>query len=68
MKDTKGGQMGKTNALEMPYFEIYYPEDNIACAYWQKGKYFYRQYEGEEKPKRISEKEYMQAYEQHYNL
>lgn len=52
----------------MPYLEIYYPEDNISCAYWQSGKYFFRQYEGESKPKRISEKEYMSSYEQYYNL
>ena len=37
----------------MPYIELYYPEDNIACAYWQSGNYFYRQYENETKAKRI---------------
>lgn len=52
----------------MPYFIVYYPEDNLSCAYWKTGKRFYRRYEGEEKSKRISEQEYMSAYEMHYNL
>ncbi len=52
----------------MPYFIVRYYEDNISCAYWNTGERFYRQYEGEAKAKRISEKEYMSAYETHYNL
>lgn len=52
----------------MPYIELYYPEDNIACAYWQSGNYFYRQYENETRAKRISEAEYISAYEQYYNI
>ena len=52
----------------MPYIELYYSEDNIGCAYWQSGKHFYRQCEGESKPKRISETEYMSAYEQYHNI
>lgn len=52
----------------MPYFIVHYYEDNISCAYWQTGKHFYRRYEGEPKAKRISEKEYMSAYEMYYNI
>lgn len=52
----------------MPYFTVYYYEDNISCAYWQTGNRFYRRYEGEPKAKRISGEEYMSAYEMHYNL
>lgn len=51
----------------MPYFIIYY-EENLACAYWQTGNYFFRRMQGEPKAKRISEKEYMSAYETYYNL
>ena len=34
---------------------------------WQTGKYFFRQYSHEDKPKRISEQEYMSAYEEYRN-
>lgn len=54
--------------ISIPYFVLYYEEDNIGCAYWQSGKHFYRQYENESKPKRISEKEYISAYEQYYDI
>ena len=50
----------------MPYLEIQYIEDNVTAHYWQTGKYFYRQYEA--KARRVSEREYMSAYEMYYNL
>lgn len=53
----------------LPRIELYYKEDNISCAYWQsKNGYFYRQYENEAKPKRISENDYRYAYETYYNI
>ncbi len=52
----------------MPYIILNYPEDNFSCAYWQsKRGYFYCQSKGN-KPKRVSEKEYMSAYEMYYDL
>ena len=41
----------------------------IPCEFgtWQTGKYFFRQYSHEDKPKRISEQEYMSAYEEYRN-
>lgn len=51
----------------MPYIVIQY--DDVACAYWVSPKgYCYRQLENEKRPKRISEKSYMSAYEHYYNL
>lgn len=50
----------------MPYLEITY-EDGTTAHYWQTGKYFFRQYSHEDKPKRISEQEYMSAYEEYRN-
>ena len=52
----------------MPYFEVYYYEDKISCAYWQTGKHFYRRYECEPRARRISAEEYMSAYEMYRNL
>ena len=53
---------------QMPFLEIWYGEDNTTAHYWQTGRYFFRQYDFETKAKRISEKEYMSAYETYYNL
>lgn len=52
----------------MPYIELYYPEDNVTCAFGQSGHYFYKNSSVDPKPKRISEAEYMSAYEEYYNL
>lgn len=54
--------------MSVPYLEIQYIEDNVTAHYWQTGKYFYRQYDYEAKARRISEREYMSAYEMYYNL
>lgn len=53
----------------LPRIEIHYQEDNISCAYWQSDRgYFYRQYENEDKPKRVSYEDYRYAYESFYNI
>lgn len=36
----------------MPFLEITY-EDGTTAHYWQAGKYFFRQYSNENKPKRL---------------
>lgn len=53
----------------MPFITLYFEDDNIHCNYWVSKKgYCYRQSELESKPKRISEKAYMSAYETYFNL
>lgn len=67
-KRTINQKSKKENPNKMPYIEIHYYEDNISCAYWQSGSHFYRKYEFDKKAKRVSEKEYMWAYEMYYDL
>lgn len=48
------------------FIEIKY--ENICVQYWiSKKGYCYRQYETEKRAKRISEREYMSAYEEYHN-
>lgn len=51
----------------MPYIILQY--EDTSCAFWVSKKgYCYRQFENEKRPKRISEKDYMSAYEQYHDL
>jgi hypothetical protein len=53
----------------MPSIFLYYEYDDVYCYYWRSEKgYYYRQHETDRKPKRISQEEYILAYESYYNL
>ena len=69
MFDTIKGKCIGEGCNNLPRIELHYLEDNISVVYWQSEKgYFYRQYENEDKPKRVSEKDYRYAYETYYDL
>lgn len=50
------------------YLELFYPEDGVCAAYWISGSHFFRQYDYEDRPKRVSGAEYHSAYEQVHDL